>query len=57
MESWVASFHGALHLHGHSHGRSPKIKNRYDVGVDCWNFYPVTLEKILKINNKSANML
>ena len=35
-------------LHGHSHGM---LKNHpidlFDVGVDCWNFEPVTLEEIL----------
>jgi len=47
---WDGSFRGAIHLHGHCHGnigRSFKT-NAYDVGVDLWNFTPVTLEEILK---------
>lgn len=33
-------------LHGHSHGNTkPKDHIRLDVGVDCWDFYPVPLEE------------
>jgi calcineurin-like phosphoesterase family protein len=58
--SWEKSHYGSLHLHGHCHGtiaRSgysgdvllpPGASNgrRVDVGVDCWNFYPVTLDEV-----------
>lgn len=44
MASWEASFHGSLHLHAHSHGKMEQIKNRFDIGVDCNNFYPFNLE-------------
>jgi calcineurin-like phosphoesterase family protein len=61
MLSWEKSHYGALHLHGHSHGTVGCIKAsgdiqlppgehkgfRVDVGVDCWDFYPVTLEQIM----------
>lgn len=36
-----------IHLHGHSHGTSEAVLNRYDVGVDVWDFSPVTLEEII----------
>jgi calcineurin-like phosphoesterase family protein len=37
-----------IHLHGHSHGLlQTKIENRFDVGVDCWNYEPVELKEIL----------
>ena len=48
MASWEASFHGSLHLHGHSHGKMEKIPNRFDVGVDCNNFEPFNLECIIE---------
>jgi len=48
IEEWDRKHYGSIHLHGHSHGNSRKIPNRYDVGVDCWDFYPVTLEEILE---------
>ncbi len=31
-------------VHGHAHGVLPKLHNRIDVGVDCWNYKPVRLE-------------
>ena len=47
MRVWNHSHHGALMLYGHSHGMLPPIKNSLDVGVDCWDFAPVTLPEIL----------
>lgn len=35
-----------IHLHGHSHGAAVQIPNRMDVGVDCWDFRPVSLTQI-----------
>lgn len=44
--SWRGSMHGSLHLHGHEHGRIPPSKQAVDVGVDVWNFQPVSLPEI-----------
>lgn len=44
LESWRPG--GAVHLHGHCHGNARKVKNRYDVGVDAWNFEPILLESL-----------
>lgn len=46
LASWEASFYGSLMLHGHSHGKMEHIKNRFDVGTDCNDFYPFNLEKL-----------
>lgn len=46
MRVWNRSHHGALHLYGHSHGTLPGNSQSLDVGVDCWDFYPVTLKEI-----------
>lgn len=49
LYEWEKYFKGSLHFHGHCHGnigRSYK-ERAFDVGVDCWNFTPVTLEEIL----------
>lgn len=35
-------------LHGHSHGDLPGSKRRCDVGVDCWDYRPVTIEQALE---------
>lgn len=47
FEEWEQSYHGALHLHGHTHGKLRTIKNRVDVGVDSHYFYPILLEDLL----------
>lgn len=49
MASWEASFHGSLMCHGHSHGNMEKISNRFDVGVDCNDFYPFNLEWLVTL--------
>lgn len=55
MLAWNRYQHGSLMLHGHIHStgeyneanRAEGIR-RYDVGVDANNFYPVSLDEILK---------
>jgi len=50
MLSWDRSHHGSIHLHGHSHGKIPAETSgkgvRIDVGVDVWNFRPVSLGEV-----------
>ncbi len=51
MRVWNKSHHGAFHLYGHSHGSmldDPKSRS-FDVGVDCWNFEPVSYEKVKEV--------
>lgn len=47
---WDRKHYGSIHLHGHSHCKyiPPKDDLCFDVGVDCWDFYPVTLDQILE---------
>jgi len=45
---WDRKHYGSLHLHGHSHGHLEKIPNRIDVGVDCWNYFPVNFDQIIE---------
>lgn len=46
--TWQAMHHGSWMLHGHSHGGIPfdPAIRRYDVGVDCNNFTPISYEEI-----------
>lgn len=48
MRVWNTSHYGAWHLYGHSHGSLPDDPNSrsLDVGVDCWNYYPVTVAQL-----------
>lgn len=48
MRVWPRSHYGSIQLYGHSHGKLEPIGRQYDVGVDNNDFYPVSLEKILK---------
>lgn len=57
MRSWPRSFHGSYHLYGHSHGRLEETRQprSMDVGVDCWDFYPVSLETVIAKLSQDKN--
>lgn len=38
IESWHQQERGAVHFHGHVHGKSRKIDNRFDVGFESVDF-------------------
>ena len=44
--SWHGSNRGTVQLYGHVHGRLPDLWNAADVGVDRWDFMPVTWPQI-----------
>lgn len=46
FRTWNGMAKGALNLHGHSHGRLKPLPRQVDVGVDVWEFRPVTLAQI-----------
>jgi calcineurin-like phosphoesterase family protein len=46
IREWHKKHHGAYHLFGHSHGGLPPHGNSLDVGVDCWDWRPVTLSQV-----------
>jgi calcineurin-like phosphoesterase family protein len=53
--TWHGSNKGVWHLYGHSHSQLENWKNRvlsnmlsFDVGVDCWDFYPPSLEQVIE---------
>lgn len=48
LRVWNKSHHGSLHLYGHSHGSLPGDSQSLDVGVDCWDYYPVNIEQIIR---------
>lgn len=54
MRTWNESHRSALHLYGHSHGTLPDDPNSksFDVGVDCHNFAPISLERVLHLMSK-----
>jgi calcineurin-like phosphoesterase family protein len=48
MRSWDKSHYASWCLFGHHHGSLELYGLSFDVGVDCWNFFPVSLEQIDK---------
>lgn len=48
---WPNSHRGSWHLYGHSHGTLFDDPNSlsFDVGVDCHNYYPLSLAEIAEI--------
>lgn len=54
--TWNKSHHGSFHLHGHCHGslKPDPGARRVDVGVDCWNYYPVSFEEVAEVMSKKV---
>lgn len=48
MRSWNCSHWGSWHLFGHSHGMLPDLPEAlsFDVGVDCWDFTPISYNQV-----------
>lgn len=56
MKTWNCSHYGAWHLYGHSHGslKDDLGSLSIDVGVDCFDFYPVLFEQVREIMSKKS---
>ena len=46
---WPSSHYGAWHLYGHSHCHLPPYGKSFDVGVDCHNYAPISLDEVVEI--------
>lgn len=46
FRTWNGIGKGRINLHGHSHGKLKPMTRQYDVGVDAWDYRPVTIETI-----------
>lgn len=48
MRTWASSHHGTWQLYGHSHGSLPDDPHSLsvDVGVDCWDYTPISFEQL-----------
>jgi calcineurin-like phosphoesterase family protein len=46
FRTWNGMYKGALNLHGHSHGQLAGLPRQIDVGVDVWDFRPISLDMI-----------
>jgi len=54
MKVWNKSHYGSYHLFGHSHGGLPDDETElaFDVGVDCHNYRPISLDEVIAIMAK-----
>jgi len=48
FRTWNGIHRRAINLHGHSHGRLKPLRRQFDVGVDAHDFYPITLQDLIK---------
>lgn len=47
--TWPRRWNGSWHLFGHSHGNCKEARPlSLDVGVDCWDYKPVSLNQVAK---------
>jgi calcineurin-like phosphoesterase family protein len=57
FRSWRGMAKGWINLHGHSHGRLKPQPRQFDVGVDVWDYRPVTLGEILAGSDRAKPRL
>jgi len=55
MRVWNCSHFNSWQLYGHSHGTLPPEGKQCDVGVDSWNFFPVSFEQIKEYMEKQPD--
>jgi len=54
FRTWDGMYKGAYDLHGHSHGQLAGLTRQVDVGVDVWDFRPVSVDAIRARRAKRA---
>lgn len=52
MRVWPRSHYGSYHVHGHSHGKLPPYGLSFDVGVDCWDYKPISIVQVYEYAEK-----
>ena len=48
FREWTGFYRGYYHLYAHTHGNLEDYKQSTDVGVDCWDYEPVSIDEVLK---------
>ena len=47
--AWPAKHHGSYHCYAHSHGNLEPYGRSMDVGVDCWDYRPISIDQVVSI--------
>ncbi|HEX2019946.1 MAG TPA: metallophosphoesterase [Aurantimonas sp.] len=55
FRTWNQMGKGSIDLHGHSHGKLKPLTRQYDVGVDAWDYRPVTVAQILSSRRRRVS--
>ena len=55
---WNKSHYSSWNLHGHSHGSLPRNydQKQLDVGVDCWDYRPISFDEVTKEMKKHKSV-
>jgi len=48
QRAWEGMERGSFHVFGHTHARLPGVGRSTDVGVDAWDFWPVTPAEVME---------
>lgn len=46
LRTWHHDLRGVWHLFGHTHNTLPSSGKSFDIGVDCWNFEPLSFSEV-----------
>jgi calcineurin-like phosphoesterase family protein len=46
LRTWHHDLRGVWHLYGHSHGGLPPLGKSYDIGVDVWDYAPMSFASL-----------
>lgn len=49
MKAWPFRNSGSAHCFGHSHGKLKGEGRSLDIGVDCFDFYPVEFSEVIEL--------
>lgn len=47
LRGWNKAYYGSYHVFGHEHGNMTPYGKSFDIGVDCHDFYPISIEQII----------
>lgn len=58
MRSWNKTHRGSIHLFGHEHNNMDTHGLSFDVGIDCWDYKPISVEQVVaKANSLKGNKM
>lgn len=55
MREWSGFYKNAYHLYGHCHGNIDDYKQSTDIGVDCWEYEPVSWDEVKQYIDESCD--